>query len=174
MRRIRNPKSIIDCHHGAMTGKRRTSKTENIHKKKMDIAIVGTWLWVWYQGPAGRDGVECDMRRHQRETKSNQLLSGNIPYMSLTDESWCCASSKKGALHFTTDLDQGAGPREIVFSAGHPPDEGDGSADLVICAGSQDFFQHINKYTLLVTKSTVPVGTARKLKLPYRKLDKRG
>jgi UDPglucose 6-dehydrogenase len=79
-------------------------------------------------------------------------------------------------LKFTTDLTEVLDDVEVVFSAvGTPPDE-DGSADLkYVLAVAKQFGQHINKYTILVTKSTVPVGTARKVKAAIQEeLDKRG
>ena len=79
-------------------------------------------------------------------------------------------------LKFTTDLTEVLDDVEVVFSAvGTPPDE-DGSADLkYVLAVARQFGQHINKYTILVTKSTVPVGTARKVKAAIQEeLDKRG
>jgi UDPglucose 6-dehydrogenase len=81
-----------------------------------------------------------------------------------------------GRLQFTTDLTEVLDEVEVVFSAvGTPPDE-DGSADLkYVLAVARQFGQHINKYTLLVTKSTVPVGTAKKVKAAIQEeLDKRG
>ena len=70
-----------------------------------------------------------------------------------------------GRLHFTTDLTTCLDNVEVVFSAvGTPPDE-DGSADLqYVLEVARTFGQHIKKYTILVTKSTVPVGTAKKVK----------
>ena len=65
---------------------------------------------------------------------------------------------------------------EVVFSAvGTPPDE-DGSADLrYVLEVARTFGRNINKYTILVTKSTVPVGTAKKVKAAIQEeLDKRG
>ena len=79
-------------------------------------------------------------------------------------------------LKFTTDLTEVLDDVEVVFSAvGTPPDE-DGSADLkYVLAVAKQFGQHINKYTILVTKSTVPVGTAQKVKAAIQaELDKRG
>ena len=72
---------------------------------------------------------------------------------------------KAGRLHFTTDLTTCLNNVEVVFSAvGTPPDE-DGSADLkYVLAVAKTFGQNIKKYTILVTKSTVPVGTAKKVK----------
>ena len=81
-----------------------------------------------------------------------------------------------GRLQFTTDLTEVLDDVEVVFSAvGTPPDE-DGSADLkYVLAVARQFGQNINKYTILVTKSTVPVGTAKKVKAAIQEeLDKRG
>ena len=81
-----------------------------------------------------------------------------------------------GRLRFATDLTQCIDQVDIVFSAvGTPPDE-DGSADLqYVLEVARTFGRAINKYTLLVTKSTVPVGTAAKVKAAIREeLGKRG
>lgn len=75
-----------------------------------------------------------------------------------------------------TDLSSCLDNVDIVFSAvGTPPDE-DGSADLrYVLEVARTFGQHIKKYTVLVTKSTVPVGTARKVKAAIQEeLSKRG
>ena len=81
-----------------------------------------------------------------------------------------------GRLQFTTDLTEVLDDVEVVFSAvGTPPDE-DGSADLkYVLTVARQFGQNINKYTILVTKSTVPVGTAQKVKAAIQdELKKRG
>lgn len=81
-----------------------------------------------------------------------------------------------GRLNFTTDLTEVLDDVEVVFSAvGTPPDE-DGSADLkYVLAVARQFGKNIHKYTILVTKSTVPVGTAQKVKAAIQEeLDKRG
>ena len=72
-------------------------------------------------------------------------------------------NNREGRLNFTTDLAQIIDDVEVVFSAvGTPPDE-DGSADLqYVLAVARTFGRNIKKYTVLVTKSTVPVGTGRK------------
>ena len=66
-------------------------------------------------------------------------------------------------------------PLSVFSAVGTPPDE-DGSADLqYVLAVARQFGRHINKYTILVTKSTVPVGTARKVKAAVQEeLDRRG
>ncbi len=83
----------------------------------------------------------------------------------------------KGRLHFSTDLtaviQEGT---DVIFSAvGTPPDE-DGSADLqYVLAVARQVGQAMNDYVLIVTKSTVPVGTAEKVRKALKsELDKRG
>lgn len=83
---------------------------------------------------------------------------------------------REGRLNFSTDLAEVIDDVEVVFSAvGTPPDE-DGSADLkYVLEVARTFGRNINKYTLLVTKSTVPVGTAAKVKAAVaEELAKRG
>lgn len=91
-------------------------------------------------------------------------------------ESLVLKNVEAGRLHFTTDLTACLDNVSIVFSAvGTPPDE-DGSADLrYVLDVARTVGRSINKYTLLVTKSTVPVGTAQKVKAVIQEeLDKRG
>lgn len=82
---------------------------------------------------------------------------------------------KAGRLNFTTDLISCLDDVEVVFSAvGTPPDE-DGSADLrYVLDVARTIGRNINKYVLVVTKSTVPVGTAQKVKAVIQEeLDKK-
>jgi len=83
---------------------------------------------------------------------------------------------KARRLKFETDLTKVLDDVDVVFSAvGTPPDE-DGSADLkYVLAVARTIGQHINKYTVVVTKSTVPVGTAAKVNATIQaEIDKRG
>ena len=83
---------------------------------------------------------------------------------------------KAGRLHFMTDLASVLDEVEVVFSAvGTPPDE-DGSADLrYVLEVAKTVGQHMSKYLVVVTKSTVPVGTSKKVKATIQaELDKRG
>lgn len=131
----------------------------------MNIAIVGTGYVGLVSGTCfaemGIDVTCVDIDQH----KINRLLQGEIPIYEPGLEDMVKRNVKAGRLHFTTDLTTCLNNVEVVFSAvGTPPDE-DGSADLkYVLAVAKTFGQNIKKYTILVTKSTVPVGTARKVK----------
>lgn len=103
-------------------------------------------------------------------------MSGDIPIYEPGLDDLVKRNVAAGRLHFTTDLTVCLDDVEVVFSAvGTPPDE-DGSADLkYVLSVAKTFGQNIKKYTILVTKSTVPVGTSRKVKAAIQEeLVKRG
>ena len=110
------------------------------------------------------------------EKKIQRLLEGEIPIYEPGLDDLVKRNVEAGRLHFTTDLTACLDEVEVVFSAvGTPPDE-DGSADLrYVLDVARTFGRNIKKYTILVTKSTVPVGTAVKVKAVIREeLDRRG
>ena len=110
------------------------------------------------------------------EAKIKALQAGVMPIYEPGLESLVTKNVEAGRLHFTTDLTSCLDQVSVVFSAvGTPPDE-DGSADLsYVLDVAHTVGRSINKYTLLVTKSTVPVGTAQKVKAIIREeLNKRG
>lgn len=142
----------------------------------MNIAIVGTGYVGLVSGTCFAEmgvNVTCvDID----ENKIKKLLNGEIPIYEPGLEDMVKKNLAAGRLHFTTDLTSVIDDVEIVFSAvGTPPDE-DGSADLqYVLNVAKTFGQNIKKYTLLVTKSTVPVGTAAKVKQAVKEeLAKRG
>ena len=142
----------------------------------MNIAIVGT-------GYVGLVSGTCfaEMGAHVTcvdvdALKIQKLKDGIMPIYEPGLEELVKRNVGFGRLKFTTDLTEVLDDVEVVFSAvGTPPDE-DGSADLkYVLAVAKQFGQNINKYTILVTKSTVPVGTAKKVKAAIQaELDKRG
>ena len=142
----------------------------------MNIAIVGT-------GYVGLVSGTCfaEMGAHVTcvdvdTQKIEKLKNGIMPIYEPGLEELVKRNVGFGRLSFTTDLAEVLDDVEVVFSAvGTPPDE-DGSADLkYVLAVARQFGQSINKYTILVTKSTVPVGTAKKVKVAIQEeLDKRG
>lgn len=142
----------------------------------MNIAIVGTGYVGLVSGTCFAEmGVHVTCVDIDQK-KIDTLLQGNIPIYEPGLDEMVLRNHKEGRLSFTTDLTSCINNVEIVFSAvGTPPDE-DGSADLqYVLAVARTFGQHIQKYTILVTKSTVPVGTAQKVKAAIQEeLDKRG
>ena len=142
----------------------------------MNIAIVGT-------GYVGLVSGTCFAEMGAKVTcidvdqkKIEKLQSGEMPIYEPGLEELVKRNVGYGRLNFTTELTSVLDEVEVVFSAvGTPPDE-DGSADLkYVLAVARQFGQSINKYTILVTKSTVPVGTAKKVKIVIQEeLNKRG
>ena len=142
----------------------------------MNIAIVGTGYVGLVSGTCFAEmgvNVTCvDIDANKIE----RLLKGDIPIYEPGLDEMVIRNHREGRLNFTTDLKSCLDNVEVVFSAvGTPPDE-DGSADLqYVLAVAREFGRNINKYTVLVTKSTVPVGTANKVKEAIlEELDKRG
>lgn len=142
----------------------------------MNIAVVGTGYVGLVSGTCFAEmgvNVTCvDVDK----AKIQALLDGNIPIYEPGLDEMVLRNHREGRLNFTTDLTTCLDNVDIVFSAvGTPPDE-DGSADLqYVLAVARTFGQNINKYTILVTKSTVPVGTAKKVKTAIQEeLNKRG
>jgi UDPglucose 6-dehydrogenase len=104
------------------------------------------------------------------------LRNGEIPIFEPGLDELVKKNVAAGRLKFTTDLSSVLNDVQIVFSAvGTPPDE-DGSADLkYVLQVARTIGQHINNYMVVVTKSTVPVGTAAKVRRTIEEeLEKRG
>ncbi len=131
----------------------------------MKIAIVGTGYVGLVSGACfaemGADVTCIDVDK----CKIEKLRWGQIPIYEPGLEELVARNVADGRLHFSTELGECLDQVEIVFSAvGTPPDE-DGSADLrYVLEVAREFGRKINRYTLLVTKSTVPVGTAQKVR----------
>lgn len=142
----------------------------------MNIAIVGTGYVGLVSGACfsemGIDVTCVDID----ENKIAKLLNGEMPIYEPGLDDLVARNVKADRLHFTTDLTSCLDKVEVVFSAvGTPPDE-DGSADLkYVLEVARTVGRHIKKHVVLVTKSTVPVGTAKKVRAAVQEeLDKRG
>lgn len=108
--------------------------------------------------------------------KIERLQRGDIPIYEPNLDTLVLDNIKNDRLHFTTDLASVLDDVDIVFSAvGTPPDE-DGSADLTYVLNvARTIGANMNKYVLVVTKSTVPVGTSEKIRATINaELQKRG
>ena len=142
----------------------------------MKIAIVGTGYVGLVSGTCFAEMgtevycVDVDAK------KIENLNKGIMPIYEPGLEEMVLRNQKAGRLHFLTDLSACLNEVEVVFSAvGTPPDE-DGSADLrYVLEVAQTVGKYMNKYLTIVTKSTVPVGTAQKVRhVIQEELDRRG
>lgn len=142
----------------------------------MNIAVVGT-------GYVGLVSGTCFAEMGNKVTcvdidsaKIEKLKNGMIPIYEPGLDELVNRNIKTGRLFFTTDLKECLNDAEIVFCAvGTPPDE-DGSADLkYVLDVARTVGRYMKKYLVLVTKSTVPVGTGQKIRRAVEEeLDKRG
>lgn len=142
----------------------------------MNIAIVGTGYVGLVTGACFADtgvNVTCvDVD----EKKISELKQGKMPIYEPGLDELVTKNYAAGRLHFTTSLEAVLNEQDIIFSAvGTPPDE-DGSADLkYVLQVARTIGRNLNKYVVVVTKSTVPVGTAVKIRdVINEELDKRG
>ena len=143
----------------------RDHRTPTKKADMMRIAIVGTGYVGLVSGTCFAE-MGLDITCVDTDTKKIEALNaGKIPIYEPGLDTLVQRNVEAGRLHFTTDLCECLDQVEVVFSAvGTPPDE-DGSADLkYVLEVARTFGRHIHKYTVLVTKSTVPVGTARKVR----------
>ncbi len=142
----------------------------------MNIAIVGTGYVGLVSGTCFAEmGVNVTCVDVDQQ-KIQNLQNGQIPIYEPGLDEMVLRNQREDRLHFTTDLKTCLDDVEIVFIAvGTPPDE-DGSADLkYVLDVARTVGREMTRYTLLVTKSTVPVGTARKVKAVIEEeLAKRG
>ncbi len=142
----------------------------------MKIAVVGTGYVGLVTGTClaevGTDVTCIDIDIHKIEN----LKNGIMPIYEPGLEAMVTRNFNKGKLHFSTQISESIQGADVAFIAvGTPPGE-DGSADLqyVLKVASQ-IGANINSYVVVVTKSTVPVGTAEKVRSAVQaELDKRG
>ena len=142
----------------------------------MKIVIIGTGYVGLVTGTCfsevGIDVTCVDVD----EQKIENLNKGIIPIYEPGLEEMVQRNVEKERLHFSTKLSESLEGVDVVFSAVGTPSDEDGSADLkYVLDVARQVGEHINNYVLVVTKSTVPVGTAEKVRGAVQEvLDKRG
>jgi UDPglucose 6-dehydrogenase len=137
----------------------------------MRIAMIGTGYVGLVSGAClsefGHDVVCIDKDASKVET----LKSGGIPIYEPGLDDVVADNAKAGRLSFTTDLKAAvAGAQAVFIAVGTPSRRGDGHADLsYVFAAAEEIAEALTGYAVVVTKSTVPVGTSRKVEELIRK-----
>ncbi len=142
----------------------------------MNISIVGTGYVGLVTGTCFADVGNQVLCVDKDQSKIDMLLGGKIPIFEPGLEDLVKSSVDQKRLKFTTDIQAAVDHAQIIFIAvGTPPDE-DGSADLShVLAVAKSIGQSLSEYRTVVTKSTVPVGTAEKVRSAIQaELDARG
>lgn len=130
----------------------------------MKIAIVGTGYVGLVTGTCladtGNDVICVDIDKEKVDKLNNNIIPIYEPDLDILFN----RNVKAGRLKFTTDLKKASDESDIIFLALPTPPGEDGSADLSYILGVADQLgKIINKYKIIVNKSTVPVGTAEKV-----------
>ena len=142
----------------------------------MNISIVGTGYVGLVSGTCFADVGNRVLCVDKDQGKIDTLLAGEIPIFEPGLERLVKSNVEQQRLQFTTDIKQAVEHADVLFIAvGTPPDE-DGSADLShVLAVASSIGSCLQEFKVIVTKSTVPVGTAAKVrKAIQEQLDKRG
>ncbi len=142
----------------------------------MNIVMVGTGYVGLVSGTCFAEMGNTVTCVDVNKDKIDGLKRGEMPIYEPGLQELVLRNAEGGRLFFSTSLEECIDEADVVFSAvGTPPDE-DGSADLkYVLEVARTFGRCIKRYTLLVTKSTVPVGTAEKVREVIQKeLDARG
>src|SRR5690606_16667439 len=135
----------------------------------MKIAVVGTGYVGLVTGTClaetGNDVICVDIN----EEKVEKMKRGEIPIYEPGLELLFNRNIEQGRLTFTTRLEEAVSDAKIIFLALPTPPGGDGAADLSYVLGAaKDIARLIKNYKVVVTKSTVPVGTADKVKAVFK------
>ena len=131
----------------------------------MKIVVIGTGYVGLVSGTCfsefGFDVTCID----KDETKISRLKEGEIPIYEPGLDELVRRNSEAGRLHFSTNLAEHVPSADVIFIAvGTPTRRGDGHADLsYVFAAAEEVASHLSGYSVIVTKSTVPVGTGRRL-----------
>ncbi|MEE4208115.1 MAG: UDP-glucose/GDP-mannose dehydrogenase family protein [Parvularcula sp.] len=137
----------------------------------MRVAMIGTGYVGLVSGACFSDFGHQVVCVDKDESKIERLLGGVMPIYEPGLDSLVEKNVKAGRLSFTTNLAEAVPGEDAVFIAvGTPSRRGDGHADLsYVYAAAEEIARAIDGYTVVVTKSTVPVGTGREVEDVIRK-----
>src|SRR3954469_24138043 len=141
------------------------SRSDSVSYCEMKIAVVGTgYVGLVLGACLAENGntVECV---DKDQAKVDMLRAGQMPIYEPGLEEMVRRNDHEERLRFTTDLPSAVEASQIVFIAVGTPQGEDGAADLQhVLAVARDLGRSMNKYTVVVDKSTVPVGTAKRVR----------
>ncbi len=145
-----------------------TTLEEHVHppaiKVIMNIAVVGTGYVGLVSGTCFAETGNNVLCVDIDQNKVDKMRQGEVPIYEPDLEVLFERNQRQGRLKFTTDLQEAVDMAEIIFLALPTPPGEDGSADLKYILGvADDLSKIITKYTVIVDKSTVPVGTAERV-----------
>ncbi|GAA3984370.1 UDP-glucose/GDP-mannose dehydrogenase family protein [Pedobacter ginsengiterrae] len=134
----------------------------------MKIAVVGTGYVGLVTGTClaetGNNVICVDIN----EAKVKKMQNGEVPIYEPGLDLLFHRNIEQGRLHFTTNLAEAIEEAQIIFMALPTPPGGDGAADLsYILGAAKDISKIIKEYKVIVNKSTVPVGTADKVRAVF-------
>lgn len=134
----------------------------------MKIAVIGTGYVGLVTGTClaetGNDVICVDIN----EAKVQKMVAGEVPIYEPGLDVLFHRNIEQGRLSFTTDLELAVKEAQIIFMALPTPPGGDGAADLsYILGAAKDISKLVTTYKVIVNKSTVPVGTADKVKAVF-------
>jgi len=137
----------------------------------MRIAVIGTGYVGLVSGACFSEFGVNVVCVDKDSSKIDRLLRGEIPIFEPGLEQLVESNVRAGRLSFTTDLAKAVDGADAVFIAvGTPSRRGDGHADLsYVFAAAEEIAQALTGYAVIVTKSTVPVGTGRKVEAIVRR-----
>ncbi len=128
-------------------------------------------MWVWSQAPACRNSATRSSASIRTPPRSQACAPERIPIFEPGLDEVVAANVKAGRLSFETNIAaavKGAGA--VFIAVGTPSRRGDGHADLsYVFAAAEEIATALTDYAVVVTKSTVPVGTSRKVEEIIRK-----
>ncbi len=131
----------------------------------MKIAVIGSGYVGLVTGACFAESGASVVCVDNDEVKTEQLIKGDIPIYEPGLEALINRNVIKKRLFFTSEIQDATDGAEVIFIAvGTPPGE-DGSADLThVLAVARDIGKSLSQYCVVVTKSTVPVGTSEKVR----------
>ncbi len=136
----------------------------------MDIAVIGTGYVGLVAGTCFAEMGHTVVCVDRDRSKIDVLLSGGVPIYEPHLKELIASNAKKKRLRFSTELDSSVAHAEAVFIAVGTPQSDDGSADVsAVMAVAEAVAKALKGPALLVTKSTVPVGTADQIRAIAKK-----